>query len=222
MEAKRVTLFAGHYGSGKTNLAVNWAMKLREEGHRVILADLDIVNPYFRSKDDEKELTEAGIRFICSAYANSNVDVPALPQELYAILDDKESHAVIDVGGDDRGALALGRITPGILEENNYEMLLVINGFRPLTRDAESTLEVMREIEAAAGIRCTGLVNNTNLGKETTAEDVLESVKYAEECAKLCGVPVKMTTVEESLAGELEGKIANLMPVTIRRKYKWN
>ena len=219
---RRVTLFAGHYGSGKTTAAVNYALWLKEKGYDTAIADLDIVNPYFRTRDSIDALNQAGVRLIASPFAGSNVDAPALPGEAYAVVEDKSLHAVIDVGGDDRGALALGRITPGILEENDYEMLLVINGFRPLTRDAESTLEVMREIEAAAGIRCTGLVNNTNLGKETTAEDVLESVKYAEECAKLCGVPVKMTTVEESLAGELEGKIANLMPVTIRRKYKWN
>ena len=118
---KRVTIFSGHYGSGKTNIAVNYALKLAAEGKKTSLADLDIVNPYFRSKDSEKILSDAGIRFISSEYANSNVDVPALPAEAYAITDDKSSYSVVDVGGDDRGALALGRYVPAILAENNYE-----------------------------------------------------------------------------------------------------
>ena len=119
MEQKRITLFAGHYGSGKTNIAVNWAKKLRVEKPMVLLADLDIVNPYYRAKDSRDELEAAGIRVISSFFANSNVDLPALPQEMYAITDDKRYTCVLDVGGDDRGALALGRLTPGILAEND-------------------------------------------------------------------------------------------------------
>ena len=222
MGHKRVTLFAGHYGSGKTNLAVNWALNLKDEGYKVAVADLDIVNPYFRSKDDEAELTEAGVKLICSQYANTNVDVPALPQELYSIVDDKTTHVVIDVGGDDRGALALGRISPALVEENDYEMIFVINKFRPLTQDAKSTFEVMREIEVASGIKCTAIINNSNLGRETDEEDVLGSIEYAKECEKLCGIPLKATAVEESLFEKLQDKVENLMPIHIRRKYKWN
>lgn len=173
---KRITVIAGHYGSGKTNVAVNYALKIAASGRKTSLSDLDIVNPYFRSKDSERVLADAGIRFISSAYANSNVDVPALPADAYAVTDDKETFAVVDVGGDDRGALALGRYVPEILAENNYEMLFVINRFRPLTRDAKSTLEVMREIEEAAKMRFTGIINNSNVGDETTCDDVLSSV----------------------------------------------
>ena len=109
MEYKRVTLFAGHYGSGKTNIAVNYAMKIRRDGNAVVIADMDIVNPYFRTKDSETELNEAGIRLISSEYASSNVDLPSLPQDLYNVIDDKSNFAVLDIGGDDRGAYALGR-----------------------------------------------------------------------------------------------------------------
>ena len=163
MMNKRVLLLCGHYGSGKTNIAVNLAQAIKREYSTVTLADLDIVNPYFRSKDSAIELEEAGIRLICSNYANSNVDIPALPSDLYALTDDRRMKAIIDVGGDDRGALVLGRLAPAILAENDYEMLMVINCYRPLTRDAASTLEVMREIEYAGGIRFTALVNNSNI-----------------------------------------------------------
>ena len=215
---KRVTLFSGHYGSGKTNIAVNFALGLRREGKPVTVADLDIVNPYFRTKDSTADLEAVGIRLICSRYANTNLDIPALPDDLYVITDDRETYAVIDVGGDDRGALALGRLTPALLAEDNYEMLMVINRYRPLTPDAASVCEVMGEIEAACGIRFTGLVNNSNLGEETTAEDVLASVAFGEEVAALTGLPVKMTAVKAELVSLLEGKIENLLPMTLQKK----
>lgn len=218
MMNKRVLLLCGHYGSGKTNIAVNLAQAIKREYPTVTLADLDIVNPYFRSKDSATELKEADIRLICSNFANSNVDVPALPPDLYALTDDRRMRAIIDVGGDDRGALVLGRLAPFILEENDYEMLMVINCYRPLTRDAASTLEVMREIEAAGGIRFTALVNNSNLGVETTAEDVLASVRYANEVADMSGLPVVMTTADERLEDELKYKISNLFPLKLQKK----
>ena len=101
MEYKRITLFAGHYGSGKTNIALNYALNMKRDGKSVVIADLDIVNPYFRTKDSERELNEAGIKLISSSFASSNVDLPALPQEIYSIVDDKSDYAVMDIGGDE-------------------------------------------------------------------------------------------------------------------------
>lgn len=194
------------------------AFDLKEQYENVAVADLDIVNPYFRTKDSLKDFRERNIRLICSEYANSNVDIPALPQDMYAITDDRTLKVILDIGGDDRGALALGRIAPQINEENDFEMLMVINKFRPLTPDADSTIEVMREVEAAGGIRFTGLVNNSNLGEETTAEDVIGSVKYAESVAEKSGLPVVMTTVKQDLFEELYGKIPNLFPLKLQEK----
>lgn len=218
---KRITIFAGHYGSGKTNVAVNYALGIAGEGKKVSLSDLDIVNPYFRSKDSEELLRDAGIRFISSEYANSNVDVPALPPEAYAVTADKTAFAVVDVGGDDRGALALGRYVPDILAENSYEMLFVINKFRPLTRDAASTVEVMREIEQAAKIKFTGIVNNSNLGDETTAEDVIASLDYAEQVSAATGLPIKFTSVHYTLAPRLDGKIPDIFPIKLYIRQSW-
>ncbi len=215
---KRITLFAGHYGSGKTNIAVNYAFKLRRQGLEVAVADLDIVNPYFRTKDSEKELNEAGIRLICSDFASSNVDLPSLPQDIYSVIDDRSEYAVMDIGGDDRGAYALGRYSESIVREDDYEMFLVINMYRPLTRDAYSTLEVMNEIEKAASMKFTAIINNSNLGEETTAQDVLDSLKYADEVSKLTGLPVAMTTVKKSLFKKLYGKVDNLLPLTLQEK----
>ena len=220
MNFKRITLFAGHYGSGKTNIAVNYAMKIKAEGHSTVIADMDIVNPYFRTRDSKQELDEAGIRLISSEYASSNVDLPSLPQDLYNVIDDKSNYAVLDIGGDDRGAYALGRYAPGILQENNYEMFMVINKFRPLTKDVQSTVEVMDEIQTACGMKFTAIVNNSNLGDETTAGDVLGSVEYAKAVAEATGLPLKMTTVNKTLYHELKDKIENLFPLTLQRKIR--
>ena len=214
---KRLTILCGHYGSGKTNVAVNIAAELKKSHDSVTVADLDIVNPYFRTKDSAAFFEEQGIRLICSAYANSNVDIPALPQEMYALTDDRSMTAVLDIGGDDRGALVLGRLAPKILLENDYEMLMVINCYRPLTRDAASTMEVLREIEYAGGIRFTGLVNNSNLGAMTTAEDILASRAYAEEVSGLSGLPVVMTTVRQELYPAVVGKVPGAFPLGLQK-----
>jgi len=216
---KRVTLILGHYGSGKTNIAVNLAARYRLEREKVAIADLDIVNPYFRTKDSVDFLKEKGIRLIVSEYANSNVDIPALPQDMYAVTDDKSLTCILDIGGDDRGALVLGRLRPEIVRENDYEMLLVINMYRPLTADVLSALEVMGEIEAAANMRFTGIINNSNLGRETTAADVIASLPYAEEISRRTALPIVMTTVEESVARELTGRVENLFPLTLQKNF---
>jgi hypothetical protein len=221
MDSKRITVFAGHYGSGKTNIAVNYALKLREKYDKVNIADLDIVNPYFRSKDSEKYLEEKGIHLISSEFANSNVDVPAMPAEAYAIIDDLSIRAVVDVGGDDRGALALGRYTPAIKEQNDYEFLLVINKYRPLTPDCASTVEVMKEIETACGMKFTGIVNNSNLGDETDEETVLNSVDYANGISEATGLPVRMTTVREELYDKLKDKVINCTPIRLYVRQSW-
>lgn len=219
MEPRRVTLFCGHYGSGKTNIALNWAYALRHSHPRVAIADLDIVNPYFRAKDSLDDLAARDIRLICSPYAGGNLDIPALPQDMYAITDDLGLVSVVDVGGDDRGALVLGRLAPGLLAEGNYDMWLVINRYRPLTRTAEECLEVKAEIEAAGGMPFTGIINNSNLGKETTADVVLSSVDYAHEVAARTGLPLVMTSVRADLVPALEGKIENLFALSLQKTY---
>ena len=213
---KRLTILCGHYGTGKTNVAVNLALSMAGQGQPVTVADLDIVNPYFRTLDSAAAFDAAGIRLICSRFANSNVDIPSLPPDLYAITDDKSHRVVIDVGGDDSGAMVLGRLAPAILAEDSYEMLLVVNRYRPLTPDIPSTVEVMGEIEAASRLTFTGIMNNSNLGAETTAQDVLDSVAYATELAQAAHLPLVATTVEQSIYPDLEGQIPDLFPLTLQ------
>ena len=217
MEARRITLFAGHYGSGKTNIAVNFALHLAEQGKQVTLADMDIVNPYYRAKDSADEMEKAGVKMIASAYANSNVDLPALPQEMYAVTEDKARYAVLDVGGDDRGALALGRYAPEILKENDFHMIYVFNASRPLSRTAEAALEIMKEIEMAGGVPFTAIVNNTNLGKETTWETVTASMEEAERLSQISGLPLLFTAVNESVLPITERENKQYFPMKLQK-----
>ena len=219
MEDKRLTLFAGHYGSGKTNIAVNYAIMLAKEGKPVCIADLDIVNPYFRTKDSARELEAAGVDLISPLFANSNVDLPALPAEAYRLVTDRKTYGIMDIGGDDRGAYALGRYVPSILEENDYRMVFVANASRPLTRTAEEALEVMAEIEAACHLKFTDIINNTNLGSETTAQTVLDSAAYVEKLSALSGLPVFATTAVTDVAEQLRDTVPNVIPLQLQEKY---
>lgn len=214
---KRLTLFAGHYGSGKTNIAVNYAMKLAREGKRVCIADLDIVNPYFRTKDSEAELEALGIHLVSPQYANTNVDLPALPAESYRLVQDRSSYGIMDIGGDDRGAYALGRYAAAIKAEGNYRMAFVVNCYRPLTTTVEDTVQIMREIEAACGIAFTSIVNNSNLGEETTAGTVLDSLDFVRRLSEATGLEVWMHTAESSVAAAL-GDL-DVMPMELQKKY---
>ena len=215
---KRLTLFAGHYGSGKTNIAVNYAIHLKDEGYPGVIADLDIVNPYFRTKDSEAELKEKGIELLCSPYAGSNLDIPSLPQEMYRAVQDKNTYAVMDIGGDDAGAVALGRFAPFINEEDNFEMIFVVNFYRPLTRTAEEALTIMREVEAVSHLKFTSIMNNSNLGDDTTAEDIISTQAELSKLSEISGLPVLYTSAKKDIAIALEEKIDNIFPLSLQNK----
>jgi len=219
VDHKRLTLFAGHYGSGKTNIAVNYALHLARQNLPVCIADLDIVNPYFRTKDSAAELLAAGVDLISPHFANTNVDLPALPAEAYRLVQDKNTWAIMDIGGDDRGAYALGRFAPFIKEENNYRMAFVANPYRPLTRTPEDALEIMREIEAACSLSFTCIVNNANLGTETTPETVLDAIPYMQALSQLSGLPLWLTAAEQTVAADLEGRVQPLLAMKLQEKY---
>ena len=197
---KRLTLFLGHYGSGKTNLAVNWALNMAADGKSVEIADLDIVNPYFRTKDSQKELEKAGVKVIALPFANSSVDLPSIPSQAYGLVEDKSRYGILDIGGDERGAYALGRFSPYIREENDYDMFYVVNFHRPLTRNAEDAYYCMKEIEVASGLTFTGIINNSNLGAETTLETITETYGEAEKLSGLSNIPIVAVTAEKSIA----------------------
>ena len=215
MNFRKINIITGHYGSGKTNVSVNMALDLAEKGEKVTVVDLDIVNPYFRTADFKELFGEHNISLTVPTYANSNLDIPALGFDMNGIAD-REGYIIIDVGGDDEGAKALGRYRK-VFEKYDTQMLNVINRCRYLTKEPAEALQLMYEIENASGMKCDGIINNTNLGRETDRNIVLGSVAYADEVCREAGLPLVAVTAE---AGYLDG-IDKAYPVNIYVKKLW-
>lgn len=190
-----IYVICGHYGTGKTNVAVNMALNIPKGD--VTLIDLDIVNPFFRSADNKVELEERGVRVITPLFANTNVDVPSIPPDINSVFYPEKS-AVFDVGGDDAGAIALCGFSEGF-NKRGYEMYYVINMCRPQIADPQDAADMLRDIEKTCGMRFCALINNTNLGAETDRGVILEGMKYAEKVSKLTGLEIAVTTVTDNL-----------------------
>ena len=184
-----INIITGHYGSGKTEFAINLALKKMSEGKKVTICDLDIVNPYFRTSDVKNFLSQKGINVIASEFASSNVDIPVLPGEILSVFADSRTEAVLDVGDDEDGAVALGGFF-NYIKNREYRMFFVINTLRPMTANEDDILELAKKIEETSRLKITDIVNNTNLANLTDKNHILESVATVENCAQNMGVPV--------------------------------
>ena len=189
---ERVTVVCGHYGTGKTNLSINLAIECARSGEDVTLIDLDVVNPYFRSADYADILTKEGVRVIGPNFANTNLDTPSLPGAISGYLEMGE-RVIVDVGGDDAGATALGVYSRQIMEAKP-EVIYVVNRYRSLTTEPAEAVEILREIEATARIRATAIVNNSHLKQRTDAKVIEDSIPFAEEVSRMTGLPLLFTT----------------------------
>ncbi|HAN44833.1 MAG TPA: cobalamin biosynthesis protein CobQ [Ruminococcaceae bacterium] len=217
----RLTIVTGHYGSGKTNLSVNLALDIKAKGNDVVLVDLDIVNPYFRSADFVELMQKHDIQTINPIYANTNLDLPALSPQISAALD-TDKHIIIDVGGDDAGAAALGRYAQQIKALDGHNMLYVVNCFRYLTRDAVDAVKILREIEAVSRLEATYIVNNSNLAGATSLADVSDSMAYAKKVCDIANLPLLFTSAKTDIGIELlRQKAEKIYPVEIYVKKLW-
>lgn len=196
----RLTIIIGAYGSGKSEIAVNMSLAQRKAlpDKKLLIADLDIVNPFYRSSDCGAVLEEAGIRLITPLYAGSNVDAPVLTPEMYVIFDDESYQGIFDIGGEDMGAIVLGSIRKRI-ENTDTAIYMAVNTLRPFTSDPEQIAVMTNELTAAAGFKIDGYLNNTNLLEETTAEMLEEGEKKIFEASKLTGIPLIANCVMEGV-----------------------
>lgn len=216
----RVSIITGHYGTGKTEFSVNLALAMAREGAQVMMADLDVVNPYFRSRERKQLLEAAGVRLISSSQACHNADVPALPAELLTILENRELRGVLDIGGDPVGARVLARFRPKIIQED-YQLIYVLNANRPEVCTTESAITYLRNIETATGLTCTGIVNNTHLCGETTEEEIRKGAALASAVSDVTGIPVLCHVAVEHLAENLSDLSEPVFPITIKMKKPW-
>ena len=220
---RRIRIITGHYGSGKTEFAVNYVKKLRESvDGRVAIADLDIVNVYFRSREKKEELEEKGIQVIASNLDTAVADGPAVSGAMTMPVMNKEYQDVVDLGGNDVGTLVLGRIKP-LLDHAEADFFMVVNAYRPNTSTPEGIIEQMENLEYAAGLKVTGFINNTNLVRETTAECLLHGDEVLKEVTKRTGVPVKYVSyVKDVMTEEIpEGLSGELFPMEFNMRKTW-
>ena len=216
----RLLIVTGHFGTGKTEFSVNLALALARAGEKVMMADLDIVNPYFRSRERREALEAAGVRLITSSQDSENADMPSLPAEILTVLEDRSYRGVLDIGGDPDGARVLARYQPKITAED-YQLLFVSNANRPEVRKAEDAISYLRCIEEVTGLTCGGIVNNTHLCGETTAEEILRGAELARDISEKTGIPVLCHTAEERLIPELTALAEPVFPITIQMKKPW-
>ena len=224
---KRIRMFCGHYGSGKTEFAVNYVTKLKEEvgqDKKVVISDMDIVNPYFRSREKKAELEDKGIVVYGSSY-NNDADIPAVPAEMMGPFIDKKCDYIIDLGGNDVGTIVLGRYKEHF-DPEEIDVFMVVNTYRPDTYDADLVIEQMHELEAGIGLKVTGFVNNTNLVRETCADDLLRGEEILSDVSRKTGVPIRYTAYVEEVVtdrtpevkAELSGEV---VPLTYYMRASW-
>lgn len=220
-EAKRIKVIVGHYGSGKTEFSINYAVKLSAEGKKVALIDLDVINLYFRSREKTQLLESMNIEVIGGSIKGSSLDVPAISGDISRIIQDMSYDMIIDVGGDPAGARALGRYEP-YLKDNKCEMFFVINGNRPETDEPYKAIEYMRKIEDISGIKVTGIINNTHMLKDTSSDDIIRGNELSYKVSEMTSIPIKYNAVMESLVSKLENTIQGaIFPMKLYMREDW-
>jgi len=220
LEGERLTIVVGYMGSGKTEFSVNLALAMAGRGGDVTLADLDVVNPYFRSRERRELLAERGVTLIATSQACVDADLPSMPAELNGLLQNPARRGVLDIGGGAVGARVLARYRP-MLKKGQVRVWLVVNACRPQTRDAAGAMASMEEIRNKMGLEVTGLVNNTHLCGDTEVEDILTGAEVAREVSRQTGIPVICHAVPEGLA-EAVGELAEpVFPMKLVMKKPW-
>ncbi|MGB9803306.1 hypothetical protein [Desulfofundulus sp.] len=209
---KRITIFTGHLGSGKTELAINFALSLKERGLPASVIDLDVVNPYFRTRLVREKLEQLGLTVICPRGEWMKADLPALPPAIRGVLDDPDRYGVFDVGGDEVGATVLGRFRP-LLPSGQYNLWLVVNTCRPFTRDKQGIINMLAGIERACKLQVTGLVSNTNLGADTDCQTILAGYRVVQDAARTLNLPVVMVAARRELVAYLRTQLPSGLPV---------
>lgn len=218
----RIRVFTGHFGSGKTEIAINYALKLAQKNKKACIVDIDIVNPFFCTRDKSEFLKDNGIKLIATSKDYTNAELGVVSAQTLSAFDDKTYEVILDVGGDDQGAVALGQYNR-FFNEEDYDMYFVINTARPFTSNAKEVIEYIKAIEKASRLKVKYLINNTNLSYETKIEDILRGQEIIKEVSKVTGIKIRYTTVKEEFVNRLPmGIEGEIFPIKIFMLPPWN
>ncbi|HZK34429.1 MAG TPA: ATP-binding protein [Bacillota bacterium] len=218
---ERLVVFTGHFGSGKTELSINYALEALDSYEKVILVDLDIVNPFFRTAEVKEELEEAGLKIYMPNFATSSVNIPSLPADMYSVFADKTAKVIFDVGGDGDGARALGVFNPYFKKED-YRMFYVVNTKRPLTSRVDQIVEMKDSIEASSRLKVTDIINNTNLSYETQPCDIIKGQLLVDRVSQETRIPIPyISATKDIIDGLPEDLRPELFPLRLYMKPPW-
>lgn len=219
---KRIRIVTGHYGSGKTEFVVNYAIELAKQGRKVAIADLDVVNVYFRSREKADMLEALGIKVISGALGHkANLDLPAISAGVLGPLQDDSYDVILDIGGDSVGARVLARYK-NMLVDGSYDMFCVFNGNRVQTGTPQGAVSHINAIEQQTGLRITGLINNTHLLRETTVEDVLAGQEIIRTVSNELNIPIRYTCILEAIAHQLpDDTDGEIFPIKMYMREDW-
>jgi hypothetical protein len=199
-----IIVIVGGYGSGKSEIAVNLARYLAtSQADPVTIADLDIVNPYFRSREAARELEKHGIRSLIPPGEQSQADLPIIIPQIKGAVKDTDGYLILDVGGDDVGARVLHSLYDAF-RKNSYELLLVLNASRPFTATLEGTLTMIKAIAESSGLAFTGIISNTHLMEHTSPDTVMSGIAMAKQVSEKTGLPVKLVCATRDVVDGLD------------------
>lgn len=211
---KNINIICGHYGVGKTNIVLNLALDAASKGEKITVVDLDVINPYFRSGDYADLLCKNGVELIAPNFVSTNLDLPSLPAEIYSVFSKTDRKVIIDLGGDDAGAFAVGRFSQKI-KSSDFQVFYVVNRFRALTQTPEEAVQILKEIETASRLKAHYIINNSHLGRYTSEREILEGYEFSKNVCSLSKLPLAVTTCAEELYKGLSDRILNLYPIRI-------
>lgn len=207
---KKVIILIGNYGSGKTEIAINMAVKAKSEGKRTLVIDLDRINDYFRMSDQVKLLNDSNINLVSPTFAGNGVTQTNMPAQVNSAFDGDWDMVIFDVGGDPAGALSLGRYHEDFmaLEPGQLECYDIINTRRPMSETADKILKLKEDMEGFARARVTGFIHNSNLQEWSTADDLREGYEAVKSASEISGIPVVYTTAKKECLDEflLDGR----------------
>ncbi len=204
MSDRKIYIFLANYGSGKTEFTLNYAIKLREQQRKVAIADIDVVNLYFRSRDQKEMFEKAGITVISSHKGYEKQDSPSISSGVWGYISNKEYDLVLDVGGDSNGATVLGSMSDDV-KKYDYEANLIVNTNRPFTRTVEEIIALHGMLEEKSKLKITALVNNTNLQEFTTVEDIKKGERIVDLASVALDIPLVCNGVSEDLYDKVDG-----------------